>query len=87
MFPPLDKSLSFHDFHILKFGDAADLCITEKAHSKIGSLDKVHHSPGGGDVHIESHKLEFKDKAAPRIGSLEKAGHTPSGGNVQVSRC
>lgn len=61
-------------------------CITDKAQAKVGSLDKVTHSPGGGDIKIESHKLNFKDKAAARIGSLEKTTHTPGGGDVEVSR-
>ena len=58
--------------------------LTEKAKAKIGSLDMVHHSPRGGEVKIESHKLQFKEKATPKIGSMDKVAHTPGGGNVQV---
>ncbi|CAB1328701.1 unnamed protein product, partial [Coregonus sp. 'balchen'] len=34
--------------------------------SKCGSLDNIHHRPGGGNVRIESVKLDFKDKAQPK---------------------
>jgi len=61
-----------------------DFGSTEKAQAKIGSLDHVTHTPGGGTVKIESKKLEFKEKAQPRIGSLDKVKHQPGGGNVQV---
>ena len=61
------------------------LYYAEKAQPKIGSLAKVNHTPGGGDVKIENRKLEFKEKASSKIGSLDKASHSPGGGNVQVS--
>lgn len=47
-------------------------------------MNNVKHSPGGGNVQIESHKLEYKEKASPRIGSLDHASYTPGGGNVKV---
>lgn len=37
-------------------------------------------------MHIESHKLEFKEKAKPKIGSLEKSTHAPGGGNVKIEQ-
>ncbi|MEQ2259205.1 hypothetical protein XENORESO_008333, partial [Xenotaenia resolanae] len=37
--------------------------------SKCGSLDNIHHRPGGGNVRIESVKLDFKDKAQAKIES------------------
>lgn len=40
---------------------------------------------GGGNVRIESVKLDFKDKAQAKIGSLDNAHHVPGGGNVMVS--
>lgn len=39
---------------------------------------------GGGNVRIESVKLDFKDKAQAKIGSLDNAHHVPGGGNVMV---
>lgn len=52
--------------------------------SRIGSLGNATHRPTGGDVKIESHKVDFKEKAKPRIGSLDKAAHKPGGGNVKI---
>ena len=34
--------------------------------SKIGSLKHADYQPGGGNVKIESRKLDFKQKARPR---------------------
>lgn len=60
----------------------------EKVHwetgSKIGSLNNASHKPAGGDVKIESHRVDFKDKAKPKIGSLDKATHKPGGGHVKI---
>ncbi|MEQ2212789.1 cell surface agglutination protein Map4, partial [Xenoophorus captivus] len=53
--------------------------------SKCGSLDNIHHRPGGGNVRIESVKLDFKDKAQAKVGSLENAHHIPGGGRIMVS--
>jgi len=44
------------------------------------------YKPAGGQVKVESHKLDFKDKAKPKIGSLEKASYTPGGGNVKIEQ-
>lgn len=37
---------------------------------------------GGGEVKIESHKVNVKAKA--KVGSLDNVGHEPGGGNVKV---
>ena len=42
--------------------------------------------PGGGQVRIESVKLDFKDNAKPKIRSLDNASHTPGGGNIMVTQ-
>lgn len=42
-------------------------------------------SSGGGNVRIESVKLDFKDKAQAKVGSLDNAQHIPGGGQVMVS--
>lgn len=39
---------------------------------------------GGGNVRIESVKLDFKEKAQAKIGSLDNAHHIPGGGNIKV---
>lgn len=39
---------------------------------------------GGGDVKIESQKLNFKEKAQAKVGSLDNVGHLPAGGAVKV---
>ncbi|XP_045897563.1 microtubule-associated protein 4-like, partial [Micropterus dolomieu] len=43
-----------------------------KVTSKCGSKDNIKHKPGGGDVKIESHKLNIKAKS--KIGSLDNVG-------------
>lgn len=40
---------------------------------------------GGGNVRIETVKLDFKDKAQAKVGSLDNAHHIPGGGHVMVS--
>lgn len=40
---------------------------------------------GGGDIKIESHKVNFKDKAQSKVGSMDNVSHAPGGGNVKVS--
>ncbi|KAF0026254.1 hypothetical protein F2P81_020991 [Scophthalmus maximus] len=52
--------------------------------SKCGSLDNIHHRPGGGNVRIETVKLDFKDKAQAKVGSLDKALHFPGGGRITI---
>lgn len=58
------------------------------SHELILSLSSLHVFylfPGGGNVRIESVKLDFKDKAQAKVGSLDNAHHTPGGGHVLVS--
>lgn len=50
--------------------------------SKIGSLENTTHKPGGGNVKIESRKLEVK--AAPRIAARNDM-YVPGGGDKKVS--
>lgn len=40
--------------------------------------------PGGGDVKIESQKLNFKEKAQAKVGSLDNVGHSPVGGAMKT---
>lgn len=42
-------------------------------------------SPGGGNIRIETVKLDFKDRAQAKVGSLDNAHHIPGGGHVMVS--
>lgn len=53
--------------------------------SKIGSLDNATHKPGGGNIKIETKKLDFK--AQPRI-EAKNDRYAPKGGEkkVQISR-
>lgn len=41
-------------------------------------------SVGGGEVKIESHKVNFKDKAQSKVSSMDNVNHEPGGGNVKV---
>ncbi|XP_076600827.1 uncharacterized protein LOC143329053 isoform X7 [Chaetodon auriga] len=43
-----------------------------KVTSKCGSKDNIKHKPGGGDVKIESHKLNIKAKS--KVGSMDNMG-------------
>lgn len=52
--------------------------------SKIGSLQNATHKPGGGNVKIESKKIEVK--AAPRIAARNDQ-YVPGGGDKKVSYC
>ncbi|EGV92146.1 Microtubule-associated protein 4 [Cricetulus griseus] len=56
-----------------------------KVSSKCGSKANIKHKPGGGDVKIESQKLNFKEKAQAKVGSLDNVGHLPAGGAVKVT--
>lgn len=51
-------------------------------HSKIGSLANANHKPGGGNVKIESRKIQIEAK--PRIGARNE-NYAPSGGDVKVT--
>ncbi|XP_048190481.1 microtubule-associated protein 4 isoform X9 [Perognathus longimembris pacificus] len=55
-----------------------------KVSSKCGSKANIRHKPGGGDVKIESQKLNFKEKAQAKVGSLDNVGHLPAGGAVKT---
>lgn len=50
--------------------------------SKIGSLDNATYKPGGGNVKIESKKIDIK--AAPRI-EAKNDKYMPKGGEKKVS--
>uniref|UniRef100_A0A8C2GTT8 Microtubule-associated protein n=1 Tax=Cyprinus carpio TaxID=7962 RepID=A0A8C2GTT8_CYPCA len=66
--------------------------------SRLGSKDNIKHVPGGGnvsnlrlchlscggEVKIESRKVNFKDKAQPKVGSMDNVNHEPGGGNVKA---
>lgn len=49
--------------------------------SKIGSLDNATHKPGGGNIKIETKKLDFK--VQPRIEAKNEA-YAPKGGDKKV---
>lgn len=51
--------------------------------SKIGSLANTTHKPGGGNVKIESHKVNFS-AAQPRIANKNDA-YAPGGGEKKVT--
>lgn len=51
------------------------------AKSKIGSLANATHKPGGGNVKIESRKIQIEAK--PRIGARNEL-YQPAGGDVKV---
>ncbi|XP_067400617.1 microtubule-associated protein 4 isoform X3 [Emydura macquarii macquarii] len=55
-----------------------------KVSSKCGSKTNIKHKPGGGDVKIETQKLNFKEKVQAKVGSLENVGHLPAGGTVKL---
>ncbi|XP_043922004.1 microtubule-associated protein 4 [Protopterus annectens] len=57
---------------------------TSKVSSKCGSKTNIKHKPGGGEVKIETHKLEFKEKAQSKVGSLDNVKHSPGGGTVKI---
>lgn len=52
-------------------------------HSKIDSLANANYKPGGGNVKIESKKIQIEAK--PRIGARNE-NYTPSGGDVKVKK-
>lgn len=54
----------------------------KQVRSKIGSLENASHKPGGGNIKIETKKLEFK--VTPRIEAKNEK-YTPKGGEKKVS--
>lgn len=53
----------------------------KQVRSKIGSLDNASHKPGGGQVKIESRKVDIK--AAPRI-EAKNTSYVSKGGDKKV---
>lgn len=53
------------------------------AKSKIGSLANATHKPGGGNVKIESRKIQIEAK--PRIGARNEL-YQPAGGDVKIPK-
>ncbi|KAK0050058.1 microtubule-associated protein 2-like isoform X1 [Biomphalaria pfeifferi] len=51
--------------------------------SKIGSLEKTNHTPGGGNVKITTKKPDFTNVTS-KIGSKDKIDHKPGGGNIKI---
>ncbi|XP_048238298.1 uncharacterized protein LOC124115086 isoform X3 [Haliotis rufescens] len=51
--------------------------------SKIGSMDKAKHTPGGGNVRIVTKKTDYTTVSS-RVGSKDKLQHKPGGGNVKI---
>ena len=49
--------------------------------SKIGSMDNATHKPGGGNVKIETRKIQIEAK--PRIGARNE-NYVKAGGDVKV---
>lgn len=54
----------------------------KQVRSKIGSLENAAHKPGGGNIKIETKKLEFK--VTPRIEAKNEK-YIPKGGEKKVS--
>merc|ERR1711915_52464 len=54
----------------------------KKVKSKVSSLTNTNHKPGGGQVKIESRKLEWN--AAPKTNVLNE-GYVPGGGDKKIS--
>ncbi|WAR05414.1 TAU-like protein, partial [Mya arenaria] len=54
----------------------------ESAKPKVGSMDKVKHKPGGGDVRVLH--APMRCHALARVRSLQNIHHQPAGGNVQI---
>lgn len=55
-----------------------------KVTSKCGSKANIKHKPGGGEVKIESRKVNFKEKAQPKVSSMDNVNHEPGGGKVKA---
>lgn len=77
----INKSLSIVSMNKIKVGNAAPPNLRE-IRSKIGSLSNAAHKPGGGNVKIESKKLEFNVQS--RIAAKNET-YTPGGGEKKVN--
>ncbi|KAI8586327.1 hypothetical protein BDZ88DRAFT_429512 [Geranomyces variabilis] len=57
-----------------------------KVSSKIGSLDNIHHRPGGGTKRIYDEKIPLAKLrgVGSKVGSFENITHVPGGGAVQI---
>lgn len=51
--------------------------------SKIGSIDNIRHTPGGGKVQI-THKPVDLSRVTSKCGSMGNIHHRPGGGNIEV---
>ncbi|XP_058643167.1 microtubule-associated protein 2 isoform X4 [Onychostoma macrolepis] len=51
--------------------------------SKIGSIDNIKYQPKGGQVHIQSKKIDLSHVTS-KCGSLDNIRHRPGGGNVRI---
>lgn len=77
----INGSLSIVSMNKIKVGNAPPPNLRE-VRSKIGSLSNAAHRPGGGNVKIESKKLEFNVES--RIAAKNE-NYTPGGGEKKVN--
>lgn len=59
-----------------------NLAITQ---SRVGSLSNAHHVPGGGQVKIESRRLDWCC-TLPRTKTVRQGGHQPGGGDKKIEQ-
>ncbi|KAJ3043741.1 hypothetical protein HK097_001659 [Rhizophlyctis rosea] len=52
---------------------------------KVGSLENVTHSPGGGTKKVFSEGKKDYSNVKSRIGSMENVAHRPAGGQVKIA--
>lgn len=52
--------------------------------SKVGSMDNVKHKAGGGQVKVETKKIDLTNVKS-KVGSTDNIQHRPSGGEKKVS--
>ena len=65
----------------VKFSEKRRYFQQYQAQSKVGSLKNATHVPGGGNVQIESRKLDFS-YASPKVGS--KTDYQPARSDVKI---
>uniref|UniRef100_A0A8C4T828 Microtubule-associated protein 2-like n=1 Tax=Erpetoichthys calabaricus TaxID=27687 RepID=A0A8C4T828_ERPCA len=51
--------------------------------SKIGSIDNIKYQPKGGQVHIQTKKIDLSHVTS-KCGSLSNIRHKPGGGNIRI---